>query len=476
MKKYCYIPLWAPWVNSTWVLSVLTGLLTYFVVISVSILSNQEILLTSNIITIAGLSTVLYCVNESQVGRFRGSGLRAPCSVWEARAQPLPWIRIGLRKQSWTHRCAPPKMSFSCSFKNKSSKSKCKSSSCSGWVVGKAATRNMSQLSKLMWTNCHWFQFRCLEEKKKTQHKLNVELWTSDHNREQTWCPAAVNFWTWAEHDGTRLSLVPPSGGRDRHAGICLRPVWTTQWAPGQSGLRKGNQQQDESRGCLRGLHWRVPRWQHMEGDIQRPNNLCKVTRQSKEPRRHWILGESSVEGTRRSSEVCGAPSPLCFQPQLSSEMVEEKLGVVLKQMIIKPCFKFPWCCRLITQAEWVELSPWVRETVLMSAGSVSTYETGERRADWNEQEEQWRGMLWRQQSRQPRRKPRAKPSTGGMMSGQADWKGRGWARQCCSLCSLHRHPREKRVGRVKCAVSGTLLMKAHSARAHLTRHGSVRV
>lgn len=79
MKKYCYIPLWAPWVNSTWVLSVLTGLLTYFVVISVSILSNQEILRTPNIITIAGLSTVLYCVNESQVGRFRGSGLRAPC-------------------------------------------------------------------------------------------------------------------------------------------------------------------------------------------------------------------------------------------------------------------------------------------------------------------------------------------------------------------------------------------------------------
>lgn len=77
-------------------------------------------------------------------------------------------------------------------------------------------------------------------------------------------------------------------------------------------------------------------------GDIQRPNNLCKVTRQSKEPRRHWISGESSVEGTRRSSEVYGAPSPLCFQPQLASETVEEKLGVVLKQMIIKPCFTFP--------------------------------------------------------------------------------------------------------------------------------------
>lgn len=79
-----------------------------------------------------------------------------------------------------------------------------------------------------------------------------------------------------------------------------------------------------------------------MEGDIQRPNNLCKVTRQSKEPRRHWISGESSVEGTQSSSEVYGAPSPLCFQPQLASETVEEKLGVVLKQMIIKPCFTFP--------------------------------------------------------------------------------------------------------------------------------------
>lgn len=92
---------------------------------TVSTLSNQEILLTSNIITIAGLSTVLYCVSESQAGRFRGSGLRALCSVWEARAQPPPWVRIGPRRQSWTHQCAPPKMSFSCSFKNKSSKSKC---------------------------------------------------------------------------------------------------------------------------------------------------------------------------------------------------------------------------------------------------------------------------------------------------------------------------------------------------------------
>lgn len=66
--------------------------------------------------------------------------------------------------------------------------------SASNWVVGKAATRNMSQLSKLMRTNCHWFQFRCLEVQKRTQCKLKVELWASNHNREQTWCPAAVNF------------------------------------------------------------------------------------------------------------------------------------------------------------------------------------------------------------------------------------------------------------------------------------------
>lgn len=89
---------------------------------------------------------------------------------------------------------------------------------------------------------------------------------------------------------------------------------------------------------------------------------------------------------------------PLCASSLSSRERRwKEKLGMVLKQMIIKPCFKFPVMLQTAGRMSRNEpLSKRNRPHVSRLSLHLVELEKEEQTGIPGEQEEQWREMLWK--------------------------------------------------------------------------------